>query len=236
MRLACGLLPFSSACPTAAAATRNRCSISLPAAFLRLFALRTLLAASCVFSSGCVPWHERYDRVELPNASYIKGLCGGYGPPNWTYYPFADIFISVTLSPLQIGLHYPVGTAAHLDGDTIEIRGVRGAEAVDVIADLRLVIHGALGSATPGRFDGMSDPADPTRTPRYHRSSKGRGIIWESFLAFDKEKPDREAAVPDKLEHGVLVIPPMTINGHSYGAQQLPILHRAYTGIYPINC
>jgi hypothetical protein len=199
----------------------------------RLIAL--LGAYLCI--AGCVPAREHYQRVEVPGATYLQGLCGYFGAPDWTYYPFNGIFISVALSPdIQVGLHYPVGTTARFDSTTIEIKELSGTEAVDVVGDLRPAIHAAMGNAAPERFDASFDPQDPNGLHGYRRTSEGRGFVWESFRARDQGTPERSLNVPRKLVHGVLIIPAITVNGRTYGPQVLPILNRVYMGILPVNC
>jgi hypothetical protein len=191
----------------------------------------------CCLCTGCIPVHEHYDRVEVANASYLKGLCGGFGPPSWAYYPFNGISISVSLSPgLQIGLHYPVGTVARFDSDTIEIRGLQGDQPFNLTAYLRPAVHHVLGNAAPERFDAMLDPSDANRVSGYRRSAAGRGYVWANFLARDKDQPDRSISIPSNLVRAVIVIPAMTVNGNSYGPQELPVVRRTYTGIEPVNC
>lgn len=169
--------------------------------------------------------HESYDRVEVANATYLKGLCGGSGPPNWTYYPFNGIYISVSLyGGVQIGLHYPVGATGHLDTDTIEIRGSRGGKPVNLIADLHPADHWAGGHVAPQSFNASIDPINPKSCC----ATTGNGFIWASYRA--------TIGIPEDLERGILVIPAITVDGRHYGPQELSIVHRAYTGIYPINC
>src|SRR5271155_5853462 len=90
----------------------------------------------CGLYPGCVPVSEQYQRVEVADAVYLQGLCGGSGPPNWTYFPLHGIFISVSLSPLQLGLHYPAGTNVTLDGDAVTISGWLRSEPIQLTAHL----------------------------------------------------------------------------------------------------
>jgi hypothetical protein len=203
-----------------------------PALFTRAFA--TLV--TCYLSSGCVPVNEHYQRAEAPDAVYLQGLCGGSGAPNWTYYPFHGIFISVSLSPLQLGLHYPEGTTVELDGDTVTINGWRQNEPIQLAVHLSPAIHAALGNGAPEEFDAMSDPMDPGAKSGYHRSSKGLGLIWANFMARDVNTPNRTVPIPFDLERAKIVIPAMTINGQRYESQELVIVHKKYSGIVPVNC
>jgi hypothetical protein len=166
------------------------------------------LMACCLFS-GCVPVSEHYQRAEAPDAAYLQGLCGGSGAPNWAYYPFHGIFVSVSLSPLQVGLHYPPGTTVRFERDALTISGW---------------------------FDAMLDPMAPSRKSGYHRSSKGRGLTWANFIGRDINEPNRIVTVPMDLERAKIVIPAMTINGQTYESQELSIVRKKYSGIIPVNC
>lgn len=202
------------------------------AIYTRAFA--TLLV--CCFYSGCVPVNEHYQRAEVAGAAYLQGLCGGSGAANWTYYPFHGIFISVSLSPLQLGLHYSPGTTVELDSNAVTIIGWRQSEPIQWVAQLSPALHAALGNSAPEEFDAMADPMDPSGKSGYHRSSKGSGLIWANFIAHDVNIPNRVVIVPMDLEHAKIVIPPMSINGQKYDSQELSITRKEYVGVTPINC
>jgi hypothetical protein len=202
------------------------------ALFTRAFA--TLV--TCYLSSGCVPISEQYQRAEVPDAVYLQGLCGGSGAPNWTYYPFHGIFISVSLSPLQLGLHYPPGTTVELDGDIVTFGGWRQNEPIQLAVHLSPAIHAALGNGAPEEFDAMTDPMNPGGKSGYHRSSKGLGLVWANFIARDANTPNRIVPIPVDLERAKIVIPAMTINGQRYESQELVIVRKKYSGLVPVNC
>jgi hypothetical protein len=195
-------------------------------------ALALLLVSA--LSSGCVPIVQHYERAETADARYLQGLCGGYGPADWTYYPFHGIFISVTVSPIHLGLHYPTSTTVELDSDELMINGSRQGTSIHLIYRLRPALHAAVGA--PWRFDAMADPMDPAGRYGYHRRSKGRDFTWANFLAHEAAPPDRVVAAPHDLEGATIVIPAMTINGQKYGSQELPITRKNYLGVIPVNC
>jgi hypothetical protein len=203
-----------------------------PAIYTRTF----VAVVACGLNTGCVPVNEQYQRVEVADAVYLQGLCGGSGPPDWTYYPFHGIFISVSLTPLQLGLHYTVGTTVTLDGDAATINGWRKSEPIQLTAHLTPAIHAALGNGVPEEFDAMTDPMDPGRRSGYHRSSKGSDLVWANFIARDAHAPNRIFPMPRDLERTKILIPPITINGQKYEPQELSIIRKKYTGIIPINC
>jgi hypothetical protein len=186
--------------------------------------------------SGCIPVSMHYQRVEEPQAAYLQGLCGGSGPPNWAYYPYHGIFNSVSLSPVQVGLHYPHGTTVRFESDALAITGSRNNKPVAIAVKLTAAVHAALGNSAPEQFDGMMDPMDPTRKSGYHRSSKDGDQTWANFIGRDADNPDRTVLVPMDLEHVKIVIPAMTINGQTYQSQELSIERKTYTGIIPVNC
>jgi hypothetical protein len=200
------------------------------------FTLAFATLVTCYFCSGCVPVSEHYQRAEAPEAVYLQGLCGGSGAPNWTYYPFHGIFISVSLSPLQLGLHYQAGTTVEFDGDTVTISGLRQNEPIQLTVHLSPAPHAALGNGAPEEFDAMTDPMDPGGKSGYHRSSKGLGLIWANFMARDVNTPNRSVRVPIDMERAKIVIPAMTINGQRYESQELVIVRKKYSGVVPINC
>jgi hypothetical protein len=193
------------------------------------------LMACCLFS-GCVPVSEHYQRAEAPDAAYLQGLCGGSGAPNWAYYPFHGIFVSVSLSPLQVGLHYPPGTTVRFERDALTISGWRENRPVTISAQLSAAVHAALGNSAPEEFDAMVDPMAPSGKSGYHRSSKGRGLTWANFIGRDINEPNRIVTVPMDLERATIVIPAMTINGQTYESQELSIVRKKYSGIIPVNC
>jgi hypothetical protein len=191
--------------------------------------------ACCIFS-GCVPVGEHYQRAEAPDAAYLQGLCGGSGAPNWAYYPFHGIFVSVSLSPLQVGLHYPPETTVRFESDALTISGWRENRPVTISAQLSAAVHAALGNSAPEEFDAMLDPMAASGKSGYHRSSKGRGLTWANFIGRDTNEPNRIVPVPMDLERGKIVIPAMTISGQTYESQELPIVRKKYSGIIPVNC
>lgn len=197
-------------------------------------ALIALLA--CSLAAGCVPLSEHYQRVEVADATYLQGLCGASGPPDWAYYPFHGIFISVSLAPLQLGLHYPQGTTVTLDGDIATITGLRQNEPIKWSTLLTPAKHAALGNDAPEEFDAAIDPLDPSGKSAYHRSSKGLGFTWANFIGRDPHAPNRVQPTPKDLEGAKIVIPPIMINGQKYQSQQLPIIRKSYTGVMPVNC
>ncbi len=202
----------------------------------RLSILLTVISCCC-YIAGCIPVTEHYQRAETPDASYLRGTCGDSGPPDWTYYSFHGIHISVSpSSSLQVGLHYPAGTTASLDSNRIELRGWRGDKAINIVAFLHPALHAALGNLAPERFEGMRDPTDPEGLHRYRRYSSDKDVVWANFLAYDEDVSDHFIRVPKGLDRGVIVVPAMTVNGQSYGPQELLIVRRLYSGVLPINC
>jgi hypothetical protein len=109
-------------------------SLRRPARFRVTYAFAFLLVSA--LSCGCVPIVHHYARAETADARYLQAYCGDYGPADWTYYPFHGIFISVSLSPLHLGLHYPTGTTVELDSNEVTINGSRLGTAVHLIYQL----------------------------------------------------------------------------------------------------
>jgi hypothetical protein len=178
----------------------------------------------------------QYQRPEAPDAVYLQGLCGGSGAPNWAYYPFHGIFISVSLRPMSIGLHYPPGTTAQLDDNEVSLSGWRQNELVTLTIHLAPALHNSMGNSTPEELDAMADPMNPNAKPYTSRSSKGRGLIWANFLGVNVDTPNRVLTVPQDLDRAKIVIPAITINGQAYGPQELPVMHKQYVGVMPVNC
>jgi hypothetical protein len=192
--------------------------------------------AACLVLSGCAPYWEHYQRVEAPEAIYLRSFCGGFGPPEYVYYPYHGIHISVSLSPLQLGLHYPAGTTVTLNGDTVAISGTRQNEPIELVRHLSQASHGTLGNATPGNFCAMTDPMDPEGRHGYRCPSNGHDLTWSYFIGRDIDAPNQIVAAPTNLEHAKIRIPAVTINGHTYESQELSIVGKKFVGIVPINC
>jgi hypothetical protein len=190
----------------------------------------------CVSFSGCVPVGMQYQRAEAPGAVYLRGLCGGSGAPNWAYYPFHGIFISVSPRPMSVGLHYPPGTTAQLDANEVTLSGWRQNELFTLTIHLAPADHRAMGNSTPEEFDAMVDPMNPNAKIYTSRSSKGRGLIWANFIGVNVDNPHHVVIVPEDLDRAKIVIPAITINGEVYGPQELPIVHKQYVGVIPVNC
>jgi hypothetical protein len=205
-------------------------SLRRPARFRVTYAFAFLLVSA--LSCGCVPIVHHYARAETADARYLQAYCGDYGPADWTYYPFHGIFISVSLSPLHLGLHYPTGTTVELDSNEVTINGSRLGTAVHLIYQLTPTLHAALGNGAPWRLDAMADPMDPAGRYGYRRTTKGRDFTWANFLAREAPIP----AVPHDLEGATIVVPAMTINGQKYGSQELTITRKNYVGVIPVNC
>jgi hypothetical protein len=167
-----------------------------------------------------------------PRAQYLQASCGDYGPADWTYYPFHGIFISVSLSPLHLGLHYPTGTTVELDSNEVTINGSRLGTSVHLIYQLTRTLHAALGSGAPWRLDAMADPMDPAGRYGYRRTTQGRDFAWANFSAREALIP----AVPHDLGGATIGIPAMTINGKRTSSQELTITRKNYVGIIPVNC
>jgi hypothetical protein len=192
---------------------------------------RPAFFVACSVLSGCAPSWEHYQRVEAPEAVYLRSECGGFGPRNYAYYPYHGIFISVSLSPLQLGLHYPAGTTVALSGDTVTISGSRQNEPIEYAQHLRQASHGTLGNGTPGEFCAMTDPMDPEGRHGYRCPSSGHDLTWSYFVGRDKN-----SSVPTNLEHAKIIIPAVTINGQTYESQELSIVGKKFVGVVPINC
>jgi hypothetical protein len=191
---------------------------------------------ACSLLSGCAPYWEQYQRVEAPEAVYLRSECGGFGARNYAYYPYHGIFISVSLSPLQLGLHYPAGTTVALSGDTVTISGSRQNEPIEYLQHLRQASHGTLGDGTPGEFCAMTDPMDPEGEHGYRCPSSGRDLTWSYFVGRDKNSSNQILAVPTNLERAKVIIPAVTINGHTWESQELSIVGKKFVGVVPINC
>jgi hypothetical protein len=171
--------------------------------------------------------------VEAPDAVYLQGLCGGFGAPNYAYYPYHGIFVSVNLSPLQLGLHYKTGTTVALHDDAVTISGWRENDPFQLVIHLSPAQHYALGNATPEKFCAMADPMNPGRKSC---PSDGRNMTWAYFLGRDINPPNRSVSVPTDLERAKIVIPAITIDGQTYESQELSIVRKKYVGITPVNC
>ena len=192
--------------------------------------------AACSLLSGCLPYWGHYQRVEAPEAVYYRSHCGGFGPRDYAYYPYHGIFISVKLSPLQLGLHYTPETTVALDGDTVTIRGMRQNEPVELVKQLNPADHGTLGNGTPGEFCAMSDPMDPERRFGYWCPAHGPVLTWSYFVARDISAPHHIVFSPMDLEGMTITIPAMTINGQAYKSQELTIEEKKFASVEPINC
>lgn len=203
---------------------------------LRLSVFTGSFVMACCSISGCVPVSQHYERAEAPDAVYLQGLCGGSGPPNWAYYPFHGIFVSVALSPLQVGLHYPPETTVSFESNALTITGWRDNMLVTIPAQLSAAVHDVFGNSAPEQFDAMFDPLAANGRSGYRRSSAGRGLVWANFIGRDTNAPSRSVTIPMDLERAKIVIPAMTINGQAYPSQELSIVNRMYRGIIPVNC
>jgi hypothetical protein len=125
------------------------------------------------------------------------------------------------LSPLQLGLYYPAGTTVTLGSDTVTIRGMKQNEPIELVKHVIPASHGTLGNATPGQFCAMDDPMDPERRHGYRCPSHGPELTWSYFVGRDLGVPTQIVGVPAKLERATIIIPAVTINGHTYESQEL---------------
>src|ERR1700728_4822404 len=83
-----------------------------------------LTLAPALLLSGCTVAFWSYQQIGAPEAQYIQVNCNGRdGPPKLAYYPFHGIFIGVAIGPLDLRLRTPRGMQAHLNGDSVVVRG-----------------------------------------------------------------------------------------------------------------
>lgn len=182
--------------------------------------------------TGCVPIYQRYQRVEVADASYLYGTCRSYGPRDWAYIPLNGIFVSLSLTTPEFGVHYPKETTVILDSDEITVTGSRNGLPVTWRATLVPNRHGGFQS-DPVEFDYMIDPI----TLRSTRPTQGKPeIVWASYRMVDPGSPNHIVQVPQDLEQAVVSVPAMTINNTKFKATDLSIVHRKFVGVIPVNC
>src|SRR5580698_9192814 len=87
--------------------------------------LRPMVAVVICSQIGCVPIVGSYQRVDVADARYLHGICSSYGPRNWAYFPYHGIFLSLNLSSLNFGVHYPKTTTVELASDEVTVTGSR---------------------------------------------------------------------------------------------------------------
>jgi hypothetical protein len=181
---------------------------------------------------GCVPIFESYQRVDVVDARYLHGICASYGPRDLAYFPFHGIFLSLSLSSLQFGLHYSKTTTVELASDEVTVVGSRHGAPASWSAKLVPIMHGGLGTDPP-EFAYMIDPITSTTD---HRTQKEPDTIWASYSIRDRNLPNRIVAIPRDMEPATIRIPAMTINGTKYEPQELTIVRKKYSGVIPVNC
>jgi hypothetical protein len=186
----------------------------------------------CLQLAGCVPIFQSYQRVDVADAHYLHGICGSYGPRDWAYFPFHGIYLSLSLSSLEFGLHYPKTTTVELDSNEVTVGGLHNGAPAKWAAKLVPVRHGGLGSDPP-EFAYMVDPITSTTD---HRTRKESDMIWASYSIRDQNLANRLVAIPQDLESETIRIPAMTINGTKYESQELTIVRKKYSGVIPVNC
>jgi hypothetical protein len=187
------------------------------------------LAASFVCSqlSGCVPIVSHYHTVEVTDARYLHETCGGFGPRTWAYFPVHGIFISLRV-PNDFGVIYPKGTIVELDSNELILTSERNGVSTQRVFEIAPRTHGSYGSGIPDELYYMVDPIEGNA---HLRSSKDLDTIWASYST-------REFMLPtdEDLEHAIIRIPAMTINGIRYDSQELTIVRKTFVGTMPINC
>jgi hypothetical protein len=208
---------------------------------VRALTLRGATAACLITSllSGCIPDGGTYRRVDAPAARYQPATCGAYGPDSLTYYPYHEIFISVHVGySFELGLAIPADTTVRLDGRDVRVRGVGRAGLVDVTLPLA---HTKVVGFWNGSREFQSSPpitAAPDDFGPFTGESSGKSLRYHAFWT-GRGTPDgrfETAPFPLDLQSGEIELPPMTINGESYGPQTLHFESRRWYGIEPINC
>lgn len=181
---------------------------------------RLLVTVLLVCLGACVPWMERYLRIDAPAAKYFRNSCyGSFGPPSIVYFPYHGIFISLDITDwVSLGLHLPPGTTAQLDSATVHISGMTDSGPIDATFPIKAADPGSLGAGTPRAF-----------TERTH-------YPWYFFLSETDGQPLRLIPVPSGLLRGAVELPPMTINGEHYEPQTLHFERRTYGEITTVNC
>src|SRR5580698_3100596 len=110
--------PYPPGNPRSPIAPHKLASRAWPAAALAAALGTTLLL------SGCTVGFWSYQQIAAPEATYIRVNCDGRdGPPKLAYYPFHGVLIGVATGPLDLRLRTPRGVHAHLNGDTVVVRG-----------------------------------------------------------------------------------------------------------------
>jgi hypothetical protein len=103
--------------------------------------------------SACVPITASYERIEAPDARYLRVVCrGSVGPPSTAYYPFHGIFISLNFSSTEFGLHVPKGLTVQLNDDKIHIKGFSKTAQFGKTVNISAFRQGSSGNGDPPEF------------------------------------------------------------------------------------
>jgi hypothetical protein len=188
--------------------------------------------------SECVPIRYPYEHIEVPDARYFKSICyHTFGPRSIAYYPFHGIFISLDLTDaVELGLHLPAGTTVELNGHTVHVIGSTDSGPIDMTIPIRAFRHEYVRKGDPLEFS-MRDPFTSADDfgPLLGDTNNGRNL-WYKYVAVTSEPRLHVIPALRELIRGTIELPPITINGQSYGAQSIAFERRVHTELSPINC
>ena len=197
------------------------------------------MMVACLISSACVPALESYERIEVPDARYLRSVCyASTGTPSVVYYPYHGIFISLDVTSwVSLGLHLPAGTTAQLNGNTVHISGTAKTGPVDAIIPIRAARQGSLGGRDPLEFRKLSDPYTSADNfgPLTGDTHDGK-YQWYFFISASSDPQPRLIPSPPDLLRGTVELPSITINGQRYEPQSIPFERHVSAFILPVNC
>jgi hypothetical protein len=175
--------------------------------------LRALLVLiPSLLLSGCTMSFWTYQQIAAPEAQYIQVNCDGRaGPPKLAYYPFHGVFIGVATGPLDLRLRTPRGVHAHLNGDTVVVRGHTDKGDLEVTLKLKTAAQESdAGSLAEVRFEERHDSG------------------WQPGV------PTADAQI-DTMITGSILLPPLTIDSMTWPAQTLPFTRKVYPEVTAPN-
>jgi len=197
------------------------------------------LTLAVVLLSGCVPYTTTYPKIEVADAKYFHPGCAAeFGSGSMAYYPFHGLYISIDLRAARFGLHIPSGTIVQLNGRTLQVDGVIGADSYKATFDLKATSHASIGTgAEPPEFMASIDHyTTPDTFGPLEGGGDGKYLLWYLYLVVSQQDSRQPARVSTEVIEGTVEVPSMTINGKTYESQKLKFIRERFVGLAAINC
>lgn len=169
----------------------------------------------------------------VPNATYLNGHCyGSSGPKTIAYYPYHEIFISLLITDagyLELTFHVPPGVRVTLNDQAVRVEGHTRVGAMALHLKFRAGPGAMSNSGPPSIFRALAAKyTGPDDLGPLEGGTEQGTLRWFQYGTHDP--------IPLDVASGTLILPSISINGHSYDGQSVSFTQDSAFTVKPINC